>query len=33
MMKESGAGDVFHPPNMVVVLDWFEELRRRVPAR
>jgi serine/threonine-protein kinase len=33
MMKESTAGDRSHPPNMVVVLNWFEELRRRVPTQ
>jgi hypothetical protein len=33
MMKESSAGDRSHPPNMVVVLNWFEELRRRVPTQ
>jgi serine/threonine-protein kinase len=33
MMKESTAGDRGHPPNMVVVLNWFEELRSRVSAR
>jgi Tol biopolymer transport system component len=33
MMKESSAGDRAHPPSMVVVLNWFEELRRRVPTQ
>ena len=34
MKKESSAGDRSHPPEMVVVLNWFDdELRRRVPAR
>jgi eukaryotic-like serine/threonine-protein kinase len=33
MMKESTAGDRGHPPSMVVVLNWFEELRSRVPAQ
>jgi hypothetical protein len=33
MMKESTAGDPSHPPNMVVVLNWHEELKRRVPTQ
>ena len=33
MMKESEAGDRAHPPTMVVALDWFEELKRRVPTK
>ncbi|HUE76937.1 MAG TPA: protein kinase [Longimicrobiales bacterium] len=33
MMKESTAGAREHPPSMVVVLNWFEELRRRVPTQ
>ena len=32
MMKESGAGDWRQPPNIVVVLNWHEELKRRVPT-
>jgi Tol biopolymer transport system component len=32
MMKES-AGDPNHPPSMVVVLNWSEELKRRVPTQ
>jgi eukaryotic-like serine/threonine-protein kinase len=32
MMKES-AGDPSHPPSMVVVLNWEEELKRRVPTQ
>jgi len=33
MMKESTAGDRSHPPNMVIVLNWHEELKRRVPTQ
>ena len=33
MMKDSPAGDRDQPRRMVVVLNWFEEVRRRVPAR
>lgn len=33
MMKESNAGDRSHPASMVVVLNWFEELKRRVPTQ
>jgi WD40 repeat protein len=33
MMKESNAGGRGNPPSMVVVLNWFEELRSRVPAQ
>jgi Tol biopolymer transport system component len=33
MMKESPAGGQNEPRSMVVVLNWFEEVRRRVPAR
>ena len=35
MMRESTVGDHNHPPRLVVVLNWFEELelRRRVPNR
>ena len=33
MMKESNAGELSNPPNMIVVLNWFEELRRRVPTQ
>jgi hypothetical protein len=33
MMKESTAGDQSHPPSIVVVLNWFEELRQRVPTQ
>jgi len=33
MMKESNAGDRTRPPSMVVVLNWFEELRRRLPTQ
>jgi serine/threonine-protein kinase len=33
MMKESTAADRSHPPSMVVGLNWFEELRRRVPTQ
>ena len=32
MMKESNAGDRSHP-SIVVVLNWFEELRGRVPTQ
>jgi hypothetical protein len=32
MMKES-AGDPNRPPNMVVVLNWHEELKRRLPTQ
>jgi hypothetical protein len=32
MMKES-AGDPSRAPNMVVVLNWLEELKHRVPTR
>ena len=32
MMKESNAGDRSQP-SMVVVLNWFEELKRRVPTQ
>jgi hypothetical protein len=31
MMKESSAGDRSHPASMVVVLNWLEELKRRIP--
>ena len=31
MMKASTTDDRNHSPNIVVVLNWFEELRRRVP--
>ena len=33
MMKESAAGDRAHPPNIVVVLNWQEELKQRVLTR
>ena len=33
MMKESSLGDPSHPPSMVVVLNWQEELKRRVPTQ
>jgi serine/threonine-protein kinase len=33
MMKESDAGDPAHPPLMVLVLNWTEELKRLVPSR
>jgi hypothetical protein len=33
MMKDSSIGDRSHPPSVVVVLNWFEELRRRVPTQ
>jgi len=33
MMKESSVGDPIHPPNIVVVLNWSEELKQRVPTR
>jgi eukaryotic-like serine/threonine-protein kinase len=33
MMKESTVADRNDPPRLVVVLNWFEELRRRVPSR
>ena len=33
MMKESPAGGQNEPRSMVVVLNWFEEVRRRVAAR
>jgi Tol biopolymer transport system component len=32
MMKESDAGDRPDAPTMIVVLNWFEELKRRVPT-
>jgi len=33
MMKESSVGDPSHPPNIVVVLNWHEELKSRVPIQ
>jgi hypothetical protein len=33
MMNETQAGDRAHPTSIVVVLNWFEELRRRVPSQ
>ena len=33
MMKESTVGDPSHPPSMVVVLNWHEELKGRVPTQ
>jgi hypothetical protein len=33
IMKESSVGNPRHPPNMVVVLNWHEELKRRVPTQ
>ncbi len=33
MMKEGAGGDRAHPPNMVIVLNWFEELRDRLQTR
>ena len=33
MMKESPAGGQKEPRSMVVVLNWFEEVGRRLPAR
>ena len=32
MMKQSEAGDRMRPPTMVVVLNWLEELKQRVPT-
>lgn len=33
MMKESTAGGREHPPNLVVVLNWQEEMKGRIPTR
>ena len=33
MMKESTAGDRAHPPSMVLVLNWYEEIKRGVPLQ
>jgi hypothetical protein len=33
MMKQSEAGDQNRPTSMVVVLNWLEELKQRVPTR
>jgi Tol biopolymer transport system component len=33
MMKERSVGDLSHPPNIVVVLNWHEEFKRRVPTQ
>ena len=33
MIKENTIGDRSHPPSMVVVLNWQEELKRLVPTQ